>query len=133
MGNICGILWFFVGLDFDFFGVFCFVFKSCSVILVYFLTLEAAGRMTGLPGQPLGRCTGLLPGHMELLPWARQCCHGQAARGHRARPWQTGPEPSVSQTSAPTLPGLGTNTRLLSHRESPDAQSTLIHPPARTG
>lgn len=46
---------------------FFFFLRSCSVILFYFLALQAAGRMTWLPGKPLGKCTGLLPasGHQN--------------------------------------------------------------------
>lgn len=40
---------------------FFFSLRSCSVILFYFLALQAAGRITWLPGKPLGKCTGLLP------------------------------------------------------------------------
>lgn len=55
------------------FGWVFLFWRSCSVILFYFLPLQAAGRMTWLPGKLPGRCTGLLPAprHQERRPSAR--------------------------------------------------------------
>ena len=142
-GLVCLFGWFgFLG-----FGLVFFFLRSCGVILFYFLTLQAAGRMTWLPGKLLGRCTGLLPAsrHQKCLPSARQHSPQQGCplppaspcpHPHHTRPQWTGAEPAASQASAPTLPRLGANPRLPSHGESPaqGPQCTVSpRPPARTG
>lgn len=52
--------------------IFFFSLRSCSVILFYFLALQAAGRITWLPGKPLGKCTGLLPASGHQNPAASE-------------------------------------------------------------
>lgn len=41
--------------------IFFFSLRSCSVILFYFLALQAAGRITWLPGKPLESAQGCCP------------------------------------------------------------------------
>lgn len=82
------------------FYFFFFFLRRCNVILFYFLALQAAGRMTWLPGKPLGKCRGLLPtsGHQN---------HGCQRGSHCLQPCQArveGAETAASQASAPTVP-----------------------------
>lgn len=63
------------------FVVWFFFVEELQCHLVLFLTWQAAGRMTWLPGKLLGRCTGLLPTSrlQECLPSARQRSHNKVA------------------------------------------------------
>lgn len=108
---------------------FFFFLRSCSVILFYFLALQAAGRMTWLPGKPLGKCAGLLPASglpaRIPLPPAPPCQAGVEGAGTAA-----------SQASAPTLPRLGADLSLQRQGASPAQGSGCAaspRPPARTG
>lgn len=97
-------------------GVFL---RSRSVILFYFLTLQAAGRMTWLPGKLLGRCTGLLPASQlqKRLPPAKHhsprpgCPPPRQATGGRDR------SSSKPRTCCSCTRGRG-NAGLLSSGES---------------